>query len=74
MGAARMTSQALALRSQIALACGDGWPVTAVAADLVAADLKVSRDTVRKWRGRFQVSRLEGLGDEARPGATEDHR
>ena len=60
----RKTSQALALRSRIVLACADGGSVTAV-----AADLKVSRDTVRKWRGRFQVSRLEGLGDDPRPGA-----
>jgi transposase len=35
----------------------------------VAADLGVSRDPVRKWRGRFMVSRLEGLGDDPRPGA-----
>src|SRR5712675_2160641 len=60
----RKTSQALALRSRIVLASADGSSVTAV-----AADLGVSRDTVRKWRGRFQVSRLEGLGDEPRPGA-----
>jgi transposase len=60
----RKTSQALALRSRIVLASADGKSVTAV-----AADLGVSRDTVRKWRGRFQVSRLEGLGDDPRPGA-----
>ena len=60
----RKTSQALALRSRIVLASADGASVTAV-----AAELGVSRDTVRKWRGRFQVSRLEGLSDEPRPGA-----
>jgi transposase len=60
----RKMSQALALRSRIVLASADGGSVTAV-----AADLGVSRDTVRKWRGRFQASRLEGLGDDPRPGA-----
>jgi transposase len=60
----RKTSQALALRSRIVLASADGGSVTAV-----AADLGISRDTVRKWRGRFMVSRLEGLGDDPRPGA-----
>ena len=60
----RKTSQALALRSRIVLASADGASVTAV-----AAELGVSRDTVRKWRRRFMVSRLEGLGDDPRPGA-----
>jgi len=60
----RKTSQALALRSRIVLASADGARVTAV-----AADLGVARDTVHKWRGRFQVPRLEGLGDDPRPGA-----
>jgi len=60
----RKTSEALALRSRIVLACVGGASVTAV-----AADMKVSRDTVRKWRGRFVAARQEGLGDEPRPGA-----
>ena len=65
----RKTSQALALRSRIVLASADGASVTAV-----AAELGVSRDTVRKWRRRFMVSRLEGLGDDpAAWGAQEDH-
>jgi len=60
----RKTSQALALRARIVLACANGGSVTAV-----AADLEVARDTVRKWRGRFLAGRLAGLGDAPRPGA-----
>ena len=48
----------------IVLASAGGQSITDV-----AADLGVSRDTVRKWRGRFQAGRLEALGDEPRPGA-----
>lgn len=33
----------------------------------VARDLRVSADTVRKWR-RFLSERLDGLADESRPG------
>ena len=35
----------------------------------VAAELGLSRDTVRKWRSRFLAMRLAGLRDAPRPGA-----
>ncbi|MEU6647169.1 helix-turn-helix domain-containing protein [Saccharomonospora sp. NPDC046836] len=60
----RKTSQALALRSRIVLACAAGESNTQV-----AKELGVSRETVRKWRERFQRDRLAGLSDEPRPGA-----
>jgi transposase len=58
------SSQALAMRARIVLACADGSPNTHV-----AAQLGVSRDMVGKWRSRFIARRLEGLADEPRPGA-----
>jgi transposase len=65
----RKTSQALALRARIVLACAesgaDGLPL---ANGDVAAVVGVSRDTVLKWRNRFLAHRLEGLSDEPRPG------
>ena len=57
------TAQRLALRSRIVLAAADGRPNAAI-----AADLGVTRPTVRKWRDRFADRRLEGLADEPRPG------
>jgi transposase len=58
------TSQALALRSKIVLACADG----ATNKD-VAARLGIWPQTVSKWRARFVCDRLEGLSDQPRPGA-----
>jgi transposase len=59
----RKTAQGLALRARIVLACAEGRSNTAV-----AARLWVSRVTVTKWRARFLAKRLDGLGDERRPG------
>ena len=58
------SSQALALRCRIVLACAEPGATN----NQVAADLQVSRPTVGKWRGRFVQRRLGGLVDEERPG------
>ncbi|MFJ6564554.1 IS630 family transposase [Streptomyces sp. NPDC091412] len=50
-------------RARIILMCADGVPNTRV-----AAELKVTTDTVRKWRSRFVAHRLEGLTDRPRSG------
>ncbi|MET8160238.1 IS630 family transposase [Sphaerisporangium sp. NPDC005289] len=57
------SSQVLAMRSRIVLACAAGMDNIEI-----AAELRVHRDTVSKWRTRFVRLRLEGLMDEQRPG------
>jgi transposase len=58
------TSQALALRSRMVLACAQGADNSEV-----ARRCRVTRQTVGKWRRRFLEQRLDGLLDEPRPGA-----
>jgi transposase len=58
------TSQALALRARIILACAEGQNNVEV-----AKSCRVIRQTVGKWRRRFLERRLDGLLDEPRPGA-----
>ena len=59
----RTSSQALALRSRIVLGCAAG-----LSNKDVAAREGVSQPTVGKWRARFVELRLDGLGDDPRPG------
>jgi len=57
------SSQALALRSKIVLACAEGLDNK-----VVAAQVGCEEHTVSKWRRRFVEQRLDGLGDDPRPG------
>lgn len=60
----RTTSQGLAQRARIVLACTSGRTDTAI-----GHELHLTRQTVSRWRRRFQQKRLDGLLDEPRPGA-----
>ncbi len=68
----RHSSQALAERCRIVLACACGASNTEV-----AQRLGVARPTVTTWRSRLVARRLVGLADEPRPSAprklTDEH-
>lgn len=64
LAARRNTAQALALRARIVLRCATG-----AENQQVAAELRIDKTTVGKWRRRFVERRLDGLRDELRSGA-----
>jgi transposase len=58
------TAQALATRARLILGCAAGQSNTAV-----AREVRLTKQTIGKWRTRFLSQRLDGLVDEPRPGA-----
>ncbi len=58
------TAQAVAQRARLILGCAAGRTNT-----VVAHELRLTKQTVGKWRHRFLARRLDGLLDEPRPGA-----
>lgn len=63
-GRRRKSAQRLAQRARMAPLCGEGLTNSAV-----AQQVRVTMQTVGKWRARFLRDRLDGLSDEPRPGA-----
>jgi len=57
------TSQVLALRARIVLACSEG-----AESKKVATGLRTTEHSLARWRGRFVRQRLDRLHDEKRPG------
>src|SRR5262245_21822126 len=57
------TAPQAARRARIVLACAGGLDNKTV-----AHRLRITPQTVGKWRGRFVTDRLDGLSDEPRPG------
>ena len=58
------TARAVAERARIILTSATGAPNMTV-----AATLRLTKTTIRKWRSRFLAQRLDGLLDAPRPGA-----
>jgi transposase len=58
------TAQAVAQRARLILGCAADKTNT-----VVAHELRLTKQTVGKWRRRFLARRLDGLLDEPRPGA-----
>jgi transposase len=57
------TAQRMALRSKIVLRAAQG-----LANQEIARQLDVTGTTVGKWRERYRIRGMEGLGDDPRPG------